>query len=67
MLERKWSRWRSLQHRVAEAYGVYNLRGDGLAAPAVFIIDTDGTIVWSYIGNNSHDRPTVQKILKQIP
>ena len=37
-------------HQVSEAYGVYNLLDDGLAAPAVFVIDTDGRVVWSQIG-----------------
>ncbi len=55
------------QHRMAEAYGVYDLLGDGLAAPSVFVIDTDGRIVWQYIGRNSTDRPKVAQILEQIP
>ena len=54
-------------HQAAEAYGVYNLLGDGLAAPSVFVIDADGNIVWSYIGQNSHDRPSTQAILEQLP
>jgi len=55
------------KHKVAEAYGVYNLLGDGLAAPAVFVIDTDGRIVWSYVGRNSSDRPNTQAILEHLP
>ncbi|HDD24459.1 MAG TPA: redoxin domain-containing protein [Chloroflexi bacterium] len=55
------------QHRVAEAYGVYDLLGDKLAAPSVFVIDSDGRIVWQYIGHNSTDRPKVAQILEQIP
>ena len=53
-------------HRVAETYGVYNLLGDQLAAPSVFIIDADGHIVWSHIGRNATDRPNVQKILEGL-
>lgn len=54
-------------HRVSEDYEVYDLLGDGLAAPSVFIIDTDGQIVWSYIGGNSNDRLSAEKILGHLP
>ena len=53
-------------HRVAEAYGVYNVLGDQLAAPSVFIINTDGQIVWSRIGRGATDRPNAQKILEKL-
>ncbi|MBC7228657.1 MAG: peroxiredoxin family protein [Thermoflexales bacterium] len=52
-------------HRVAEMYGVYNLLGDGLAAPAVFVL-ADGTIRWSYVGQNANDRPPVAEILAHL-
>jgi len=55
------------EHRVAEAYGVYNLLGDGLAAPAVFVIGTDGRIVWSQVSLNPGDRPGAQTILEHLP
>ena len=55
------------EHRVAEAYGVYNLLGDGLAAPAVFVIDTGGRIVWSYASRDPNDRPGAQTILEHLP
>ncbi len=54
-------------HQVAEAYGVYNLLGDGLAAPAVFVIDTDGRIVWGHIDQRPGDRSSVQTILEKLP
>jgi thioredoxin-dependent peroxiredoxin len=54
-------------HRVAEAYGVYNLLGDGVATPAVFVIDTSGQIIWSHIGQNISDRPTNETILENLP
>ena len=54
-------------HRVAEAYGVYNLLSDGLAAPAVFVIDTDGHIVWRHVGQHPGDKPSAQTILEQLP
>ena len=54
-------------HRVAEAYGVYDLLGDGLAAPSVFVIDIDGDILWSHIGQSSTDRPSAQTIMEHLP
>lgn len=53
-------------HRAAEQYGVYNLLGDGLAAPAVFVLQ-DGRILWSRVGQNSTDRPSVDEILPHLP
>jgi peroxiredoxin len=54
-------------HEVAEAFGVYDVYGNGIAAPSVFVIDTDGTIVWSYVGQSSQDRPSVSAILEHLP
>lgn len=54
-------------HSIADTFGVYNLLGDGVATPAVFIIDKSGHIVWSYIGQNVNDRPNNQIILDNIP
>jgi len=54
-------------HQVASDYGVYNLLNDNLAAPSVFIIDTDGRIVWSRVGRNAGDRPSVKTILEHLP
>lgn len=54
-------------HMVAAQYGVFNLLSDGIAAPAVFIIDRDGHIVWSYIGQDAFDRPTVEEIIARLP
>lgn len=54
-------------HEVSEAYGVYNLFNDGLAAPAVFVVDTDGRIVWSHVAEHAADRVPAQTILEQLP
>jgi peroxiredoxin len=54
-------------HTVADAYGVYNLLGDGIATPSVFIINKSGQIVWSYIGKNINDRPDNQVLLENLP
>lgn len=51
---------------VVEAYGVYNLRGDSLAAPATFIIDTAGIVRWSHISQRTSDRPKTSEIVAQL-
>ncbi|NIN70127.1 MAG: redoxin domain-containing protein [Anaerolineae bacterium] len=53
-------------HRVTDQYGVYNLLGDSLATPSVFIIDLEGIIRWDYVGQSTSDRPSNQMILEQL-
>ena len=53
-------------HSVSEAFGVFNRLGDGLAAPAVFLIDSEGRITWSYIGRNANDYPAPSAILERL-
>ena len=55
------------QHQVADAYGVYNLLRDNVAAPAVFVINPVGEVVWSYIGKDVNDRPSNETILANLP
>ncbi len=52
--------------KVVRDFGVYNLLGDGLAAPATFIVRTDMTIAWRHIGEDVSDRPTPDDILRRI-
>ena len=54
-------------HTVADAYGVFNLLGDGVATPSVFVIDTGGRIVWSYVGQDANDRPSAKEVLSRLP
>jgi peroxiredoxin len=55
------------EHQVADAFGVYDLLGTGYAAPSVFVIDTSGDVVWSYVGQDRNDRPTATSVLEQLP
>ena len=48
---------------VATEYGLYDLLGDGVSAPATFIIRTDGTIESALIGTTISERPTPDSIL----
>ena len=52
---------------VIKKYGVFNLLGDGVATPSVFIIDSNKTLIWSYIGENVSDRANISDILTNIP
>jgi alkyl hydroperoxide reductase subunit AhpC len=54
------------EHRVVEAYGVYNLLGDRRATPSVFIVDEKGVIIWKYVGEDTLDRPDNEAILEQL-
>lgn len=54
-------------HAVADAYGVFNLLGDSVATPSVFIIDPSGQIVWTYVGKDAGDRPSVAEIVAHLP
>ena len=51
---------------VSISYGVFNLLDDGVAAPAVFIVNPDRSIRWSYVGRDIDDRPTTADILTRI-
>ena len=52
--------------KVVRQYGVYNLLGDNLATPAVFVIDKDGVIQWKYVGKGNYDRPSAAQVLDQL-
>ena len=48
---------------VTRNWGVFDLLGDGVAAPAAFIVDRNGNVAWSQIGENIADRPTSDELL----
>jgi peroxiredoxin len=54
-------------HEVSEAYGVYDLLDDGLAAPAVFIIDRNGQVAWSQIGQHTRMPVPAATIVEHLP
>ena len=49
---------------VARAYGVFDLLGDGLSAPAVFILDGELGVLGGYVGQDINDRVTADSILE---
>jgi peroxiredoxin len=56
-----------VDHAVADTYGVFNLLGDGVATPSVFVIDPAGRIAWSYVGKDANDRPSPADVLSHVP
>ncbi len=51
---------------IPEEYGVYDLHDDGVAAPAVFIIDKRGNIAYINVGDTIADRPDVATLLSEL-
>ncbi len=49
---------------VARAYGIYN-QSAGYANPAVFVVDSNGSIVWEDIGSVTHRTP-ISDIIAQL-
>ena len=52
--------------KIPKAYDVYNLHNDGVAAPAVFIIDKNGVIAFEYIGKDIGDRPDTALLVAEL-
>ncbi len=51
---------------VTREWGLYDLLGDGVSAPATFIIRTDGSIESALIGTNIGERPTADSIIEVL-
>ena len=49
----------------AEAYLVFDLLGDGVAAPATFIVDADNLIA-VHVGSSIGDRPSAASLLHTL-
>ena len=55
-----------LEGDVARRYEVYDLLNDGLAAPAIFLLDKDGKGRWEDVSKDPYDRPTPERILIEL-
>jgi peroxiredoxin len=66
LLELQYPVLSDTDHTVVDLYGVYNLLGDGVATPSVFVIDLQGIIRWEYVGQSPTDRPDSETILEQL-
>ena len=49
---------------VARSWNVYDLLGDGVSAPSMFVFAPAGHLVAAYIGSHAGDRPDAEDILK---
>jgi len=45
---------------------VFDLQGDGVAAPATFVIGEDGVIKWRQVGKDIRDRLSPDEILQRV-
>ena len=52
--------------RTARAYGIFDIHGDGVAAPATFIVDPNGEIAALHLGRDITDRPAPEQILAEV-
>jgi len=52
--------------KVVKKYDVYNLLGDGVATPSVFILSGEKSVNWKYIGESISDRPDNEALLSEI-
>ena len=55
---------------VIREYDVFHAKeskGRAIARPATFVLDGDGQIVWSYVGERASDRPKLKEILEHVP
>jgi peroxiredoxin len=52
--------------KVVKKYGVYNLLGDGVATPSIFIMSSEKSVNWKYIGESISDRPGNETVLSEI-
>ncbi len=51
---------------VSKGYRIFDLLNDGVAAPATFVIDSDGGIVSYHVAANIGERPSPDQILAEI-
>jgi peroxiredoxin len=54
---------------IPQKYGVFNLRGDGLASASTFIIGRDGQLKWKHVSSRYSDHapaPVVIAKLKEV-
>ncbi len=51
---------------VVKEYGVFDLSGDRMAAPATFLLDRTGKVQWQYVGKSINDRPSNREIIRRL-
>jgi len=51
---------------VTTAYGLYDLLGDGVSAPATLVLNRDGSMLGSHVGRDIADRVPASVILDAL-
>lgn len=51
--------------RIIQLYGVLHPR-EGMARPAIFIIDKRGVVRYVHVGSNFRDRPSLQQLMQAL-
>ncbi len=51
---------------VPQAYDVFDLHGDGLAAASVFVVDRQGRLTFSWVSDVYSDRLSANEILAEL-
>nr|NIQ58281.1 hypothetical protein [Gemmatimonadota bacterium]NIU78494.1 hypothetical protein [Gammaproteobacteria bacterium] len=42
-------------------------KGRDIARPSTIVLDADGEVAWSYVGERASDRPKLEEILEHVP
>ena len=50
-------------YTISQKWKVFNVLGDGVSAPAAFIVGKNKEILWSHIGSTPNDRPPTDYLL----
>jgi len=50
--------------KIISAYGVA-MKGNDIAVPSVFVVDSSGTIRWFHVGETMMDRPAAEVLLEE--
>jgi len=50
---------------IIREYGVLHPT-EGIARPSMFLVNKQGRIVWSYVGQDATDRPAIVTVLQQL-
>ena len=51
---------------VIKAYDVWNPNEGGVARPSLFLVRRDGSVAWSYVGEDFADRPVDEDLFHSV-
>lgn len=53
--------------RAYDAFHANESKGRAIARPSTFVLDGEGQVIWSYVGERASDRPKLEEILEHVP